>query len=130
MCVSRKFHLKVIFTPLRARITGRFRRRAPDPSPVTQKPAELDRTVRVTAAKIERLMGQAGEVVVGAGWLPTFSESLLELKRNHLELLNLLEGLQDAVMQKKKQTGAGIGFAGPGEDQSLYPSAGGPIESV
>jgi len=72
-------------------------------TPVVQKPSEMDRTVRVTAAKIERLMGQAGEVVVGAGWLPTFSESLLELKRNHLELLNLLEGLQDAVMNKKKQ---------------------------
>ena len=58
--------------------------------------------MRVTAAKIERLMGQAGEVVVGAGWLPNFSESLLDLKRNHLELLTLLEGLQDAVMQKGK----------------------------
>ena len=76
-----------------------------DPSekaPVPQKTSDMDRTVRVTAAKIERLMGQAGEVVVGAGWLPNFSESLLDLKRNHLELLTLLEGLQDAVMQKEK----------------------------
>jgi len=70
---------------------------------LAQKPSEMDRTVRVTAAKIERLMGQAGEVVVGAGWLPNFSESLLELKRNHLELLTLLEGLQDAIQNKKKQ---------------------------
>ena len=56
--------------------------------------------MRVTAAKIERLMGQAGEVVVGAGWLPTFSESLLELKRNHSELLTLLDGLQETIMGK------------------------------
>ena len=67
-----------------------------------RKPVELDRTVRVTAAKIERLMGQAGEVVVGAGWLPTFSESLLELKRNHSELLTLLDGLQETMMRKDR----------------------------
>ena len=71
-------------------------------SPALPKSGELDRTVRVTATKIERLMGQAGEVVVGAGWLPTFSESLLELKRNHLELLTLLEGLQDTIVRKEK----------------------------
>jgi len=75
-------------------------------SPALPKSGELDRTVRVTAAKIERLMGQAGEVVVGAGWLPTFSESLLELKRNHLELLTLLEGLQDTILRKEKHAQA------------------------
>jgi len=75
-------------------------------SPALPKSGGLDRTVRVTAAKIERLMGQAGEVVVGAGWLPTFSESLLELKRNHLELLTLLEGLQDAIVRKEKHAQA------------------------
>jgi len=75
-------------------------------SPALPKSGELDRTVRVTAAKIERLMGQAGEVVVGAGWLPTFSESLLELKRNHLDLLTLLEGLQDTIMRKEKHAQA------------------------
>ncbi len=60
---------------------------------------EMDRTVRVTAAKIERLMGQAGEVVVSARGLPAFSEALLELKRNHFELLNILEGLQEILVQ-------------------------------
>ena len=62
---------------------------------------EVDRTVRVTAAKIERLMGQAGEVVVSARGLPAFSEALLELKRNHFELLNILEGLQEILVQKR-----------------------------
>ncbi len=61
---------------------------------------EMDRTVRVTAAKIERLMGQAGEVVVSARGLPAFSEALLELKRSHFELLNILEGLQEILVQK------------------------------
>ena len=61
---------------------------------------EMDRTVRVTAAKIERLMGQAGEVVVSARGLPAFSEALLELKRNHFELLTILEGLQENLVQR------------------------------
>jgi two-component system sensor histidine kinase and response regulator WspE len=103
MCVSRKFRLRSDLHPVKSEDHRPVPEEASQKTPVTQKPAELDRTVRVTAAKIERLMGQAGEVVVGAGWLPTFSESLLDLKRNHLELLNLLERLQDAVMQKKKQ---------------------------
>ncbi len=77
--------------------------------PIPQKTGETlpqksltdkDRTVRVTAAKIERLMGQAGEVVVNARWLPAFSEALLELKRNHGELLTILDGLQEIVVQK------------------------------
>ena len=67
---------------------------------VPEKTGEMDRTIRVTAGKIERLMGQAGEVVVGAGWLPSFSQSLLELKRNHLELLTLLDGLHETVLGK------------------------------
>jgi len=61
---------------------------------------EMDRTVRVTAAKIERLMGQAGEVVVSSRGLPAFSEALLELKRSHFELLTILDGLQEILVQR------------------------------
>jgi len=61
---------------------------------------ERDRTVRVTAGKIERLMGQAGEVVVNARWLPAFSDALVELKRTQGELLTILDGLQEILMQK------------------------------
>ncbi|MFO7599199.1 MAG: Hpt domain-containing protein [Candidatus Desulfacyla sp.] len=67
---------------------------------------DKDRTVRVTAAKIERLMGQAGEVVVNARWLPAFSETLLELKRNHGELLTILDGLQEVLVQEGSGPGA------------------------
>jgi len=63
---------------------------------------DKDRMVRVTAGKIERLMGQAGEVVVSARWLPPFSSSLLDLKKNHIEMLNILEGLRDGLEQKKE----------------------------
>ncbi|MFH1242657.1 MAG: Hpt domain-containing protein [Pseudomonadota bacterium] len=78
---------------------------------VTEKVAEArpyypesddkDRMVRVTAGKIERLMGQAGEVVVSARWLPPFSASLLELKKSHIEIFKTLEGLKEAVERKQ-----------------------------
>jgi two-component system sensor histidine kinase and response regulator WspE len=65
--------------------------------PRTVHASESERTVRVTAAKIERLMGLAGEVVVGARWLPSFSESLFLLKRGQTELANTLEELQKVL---------------------------------
>ncbi|MFW6240507.1 MAG: Hpt domain-containing protein, partial [Thermodesulfobacteriota bacterium] len=68
---------------------------AEGPPPV--QASESERTVRVTAAKIERLMGLAGEVVVGSRWLPPFSESLFLLKRGQSELANTLEELQKVL---------------------------------
>ena len=61
----------------------------------SKKGESKDRTVRVTAAKIERLMGLAGEVVVSARWLPSYSESLLTLKKTHRELFAALEKLRE-----------------------------------
>jgi two-component system sensor histidine kinase and response regulator WspE len=72
-----------------------------------EKPLQLsseakDRLVRVTAAKIERLMGLGGEVVVSARWLPPFSESLLALKKTHNELFSVLEKLQGMLGTEEK----------------------------
>jgi two-component system sensor histidine kinase and response regulator WspE len=53
--------------------------------------------VRVAATKIERLIGLAGEVVVNTRWLPLFSESIMELKRDQSELSAILEGLLHAL---------------------------------
>lgn len=76
-----------------------------DMAPVVQERSEVtterDRTVRVTASKIERLMAQAGEVVVSARWLPTFSVGLLELKKKHVELLQRLDGLQEILLGRE-----------------------------
>ena len=65
----------------------------PRKSPAKDK----DRTVRVTAAKIERLMALAGEVVVNARWLPPFGDSLLNLKRTHRELAAMLEKMRERL---------------------------------
>lgn len=67
------------------------------PDSASPGPGDGERTVRVTAGKIERLMGLAGEVVVGSRWLPPFSESLFLLKRGHGELANSLEELQKVL---------------------------------
>ncbi|MCP4700199.1 MAG: hybrid sensor histidine kinase/response regulator [Gammaproteobacteria bacterium] len=67
--------------------------------PASVKSEDNDRMVRVTASKIERLLGRAGEVVVNARWLPSFTDSLLELKRNRMELAAFLDELQDALLQ-------------------------------
>ncbi len=61
--------------------------------------AEKDRVVRVSANKIERLMGLTGEVTVSARWLPPFSNSMLQLKRSHIDIANLLDKLQDKLSQ-------------------------------
>lgn len=61
--------------------------------------ADTDRTVKVTATKIERLMGLAGEIVVSTRWLSPFSESLLALKKSHIELARILEKLQEISEQ-------------------------------
>jgi len=64
---------------------------------------ERDRMIRVTAAKIERLMGLGGEVVVSARWLPQFSESLLALKKLHTDLFTALERLQEGLGETESQ---------------------------
>jgi two-component system sensor histidine kinase and response regulator WspE len=60
-----------------------------------------DRMIRITATKIERLMGLAGEVVVSSRWLPPFSKSLLKLKKDHIRLAAILEKLQETLDQEK-----------------------------
>ncbi len=69
-----------------------------------KKLEERDRTVRVTAAKIERLMGLTGEVVVNSRWLPSFSESLLTLKKYQRESLMLLDKLHDLSRHNDSST--------------------------
>lgn len=68
-----------------------------EPPPPVKVATNKDRMIRVTAAKIERLMGLAGEVVVSASWLPPFSQSLLELKKEHAELSRQLEKLAEML---------------------------------
>ncbi len=54
-------------------------------------PAPVEAVVRVTAQSLNRLMGLAGESLVQARWLPSFSSSLLSLRKQHDLLAVLLD---------------------------------------
>ena len=65
-------------------------------STVTQPPSQLsnegsERTIRISAENLNRLMGLAGESLVEANWLQPFSQSLLQLKRQQQSAIALLE---------------------------------------
>lgn len=72
-------------------------RAAPPPAPPAKAPAAApphapaEAVVRVTAQSLNRLMGLAGESLVQARWLPTFSTALLKLKKHHELLANVLD---------------------------------------
>jgi two-component system sensor histidine kinase and response regulator WspE len=68
-----------------------------------KKMMDNDRMVRVSTSKVERLMGLAGEIVVGARWFPPFSDSLVKLKRSHVELSSILEKLQEILEQDEEK---------------------------
>jgi len=61
-----------------------------------------DRAVRVTAEKIEKLIGLTSEMAVNAGWLPSFTQSLLSLKKDHESLLEVLENLREILKQETR----------------------------
>lgn len=73
-----------------------------DTSSASLKITGQERTVRVTASKIERLMGLAGEVVVGARWLPPFTSSLLTLKRSQRDISLLLDEILKDISHQKE----------------------------
>ncbi len=69
-------------------------------APIRDRSSEKGRMVRVTAGKIERLMGLAGEVVVAARGLPLFQDELMALKRGHSEMARTLEELQRLISRE------------------------------
>ena len=60
-------------------------------------PSDADRVVRVTADNLNRLMGLAGEALVGTRWLHPFAESLQQLKAGQADLAEEVEVLKAAV---------------------------------
>lgn len=57
--------------------------------------APRDRSVRISAENLNRLMGLAGEALVEANWLQPFADSLLKLRRRQTETCSLVEDLRD-----------------------------------
>ncbi|MBA4063148.1 MAG: hybrid sensor histidine kinase/response regulator [Isosphaera sp.] len=64
----------------------------PPEQPVAPSPAaQSEAVVRVTARSLNRLMGLAGESLVQARWLPSFSTALLALRKHHDRLAALID---------------------------------------
>jgi len=64
-------------------------------STTAQLASATDRVVRVSAENLNRIMGLAGESLIEANWLQPFADSLILLKKRHLELSKILESLQN-----------------------------------
>ena len=89
----------------RASPQSRPRRLCPRPEQARATPATLrevadkDRMVRVTAENLNRLMGLAGESLVESRWTEPFANALRQLKRNQLELADVVERLRESLTE-------------------------------
>lgn len=63
--------------------------------PTEQVIADKDRVLRITADRWDRMMGLAGEMKVEAGWLHPYVDSLTQLKKRQVELVQLIDVLRD-----------------------------------
>jgi len=75
------------------------------PKPLDADPVERegpDRALRVTVDNLNRLVGLAGETLVGARRLHPFAESMLRLKRLHRETARAIERLAEALPQSSQ----------------------------
>jgi two-component system sensor histidine kinase and response regulator WspE len=70
---------------------------APKPNGPAGLQKESDRVLRVTADHLNRLLGLAGESLVESHRLRPFAESLLRLKRQHGDLIRILNGLGETL---------------------------------
>jgi two-component system sensor histidine kinase and response regulator WspE len=66
---------------------------APTPAPAAGADA-AEKTLRIDAERLDRLMGLAAEAQVEARWLAPFAQSLAQLKRRQGQLARLLDRLQ------------------------------------
>jgi two-component system sensor histidine kinase and response regulator WspE len=58
-----------------------------------------DRTLRITADNLNRLLGLAGEALMGARWIDTFAREMVRLKRLHQALSRNLDVLKESLSE-------------------------------
>ena len=71
----------------------------PSPAPLQAVPDE-ERSLRVGAANLNRLLALAGESLVGSRWLAPFAESLRQLKQLQTESVKSLEQLDELLLAR------------------------------
>lgn len=76
---------------------------APDPVGLADDPKlaparkDADRSLRVTAERLNRLLGLSAEALVESRWLGPFAQSLQRLKRQHAEMAKAFESLRELL---------------------------------
>ncbi|MBP0495010.1 hybrid sensor histidine kinase/response regulator [Roseomonas indoligenes] len=68
------------------------------PPPPAAEGAEADRTVRIKAESLSRLLGLAGESLMGARRLRPFTDRLTRLRRRHDDAARAFDALRDALL--------------------------------
>jgi len=62
-------------------------------------PGTSDRTLRVTSDNLNRLLGLAGEALIGSRWIDTFAKEMLRLRQLHQALSRNLDGLRESLSE-------------------------------
>lgn len=71
---------------------------AAKPSAATHDPAG-NRVVRVSAERVNRLVGLAGELTVTSGWVRGYADAMLGLKRRQNDLITVIDRLRTVAEQ-------------------------------
>ncbi len=72
-------------------------------------PETAERTVRINARALERLMGLAGESLIEARWLQGFAQSLLRMKRQQTLLKDELDEILGGLSQSRASNDPWLG---------------------
>lgn len=59
--------------------------------------ASSDNVIRISAERINRLMGMSGEFMVSSNWVGEYNSSMLALKKQHSELAGAIDKLRSIV---------------------------------
>ncbi|MES2255417.1 MAG: hybrid sensor histidine kinase/response regulator [Pseudomonadota bacterium] len=86
--------------PMNGSLTASLAESRPGVPAVSAERETSDRVLRVTADNLNRLLGLAGESLVGSRWLKPFGDSLLRLKRLHRGSEKALETLREALSEQ------------------------------
>jgi len=63
----------------------------------TETNSPIDNMVRVSTSRINKLVGLAGELTVSSNWIRQYTDSMLDLKRKHNEILDQIDRLRNII---------------------------------
>jgi len=63
----------------------------------TETSSTTDNMVRVSTSRINKLVGLAGELTVSSHWIRQYTDSMLDLKRKHNDILDQIDRLRNII---------------------------------